>query len=287
MSRKALIIGSSGLVAPALARRLREEGWQVRHASRTSEIRLDLADLDMSVLPRDAHAVFLIAAATSLRRCEDEPDATRIINVEAPAEIARFYAGKGAHVLMISTNLVFDGTLPRVPVTSARRPSCVYGQQKAELEDALLALSGPATVIRISKIVESLGQLVANWSDDLAGSCPISPFRDLVCAPVSLARLVDILLHAAAHRSTGVFQHSGARDVDYSEVARTLCRKMKVPETLVEPMRGADLPVPPVALPRHTTLAEVLPSDFAPKEPEDSSAVLSGFLDRYGTLTKP
>jgi dTDP-4-dehydrorhamnose reductase len=287
MSREALIIGSSGFVAPALGHRLREAGWQVRHASRTGEIRLDLAKLDMSILPQDADAVFLIAAATALRRCEDDPHATGIINVEAPAEIARFYAGKGAHVVMISTNLVFDGRKPTVPGTSFRRPDCVYGQQKAELEDALLALSGPATVLRITKIVESLRQLIANWSDDLAAGRPIRPFIDLVCAPVSLNRVVDILVHAARQRSAGVFQHSGDRDIGYAEIARVLCRRMKVSDMLVEPVKGADLPVPPVALPRHTTLAEYLPSGFAPNEPEDSSAVLGEFFDGYGALTKP
>ena len=70
MSREALIIGSSGLLAPALGHRLREDGWQVRHASRSGEISLDLAKLDLSVLPQDVDAVFLIAAATALRRCD-------------------------------------------------------------------------------------------------------------------------------------------------------------------------------------------------------------------------
>jgi dTDP-4-dehydrorhamnose reductase len=280
MSRKALIIGSSGLVAPALGRRLRGEGWQVTHASRSGGIRVDLAELDMSVLPNDVDAVFLIAAATALRRCEDEPEATRIINVDAPAEIARFYASMGAHVLTISTNLVFDGAEPAAPVTSVRRPACVYGQQKAELEDTLLALSGPAMVLRITKIVESLRQLVVTWSDNLASGRPIKPFRDLVCAPVSLTRVVDILVHAARQRSAGVFQHSGDRDIDYAGIAQALCRRMKVPDTLVVPVRGADLPVPPVALLRYTTLAEYLPPGFAPKESENISAVVAGFLDR-------
>src|SRR6476619_5595599 len=130
MSKKALIIGFSGLVAPALGRRLCEDGWQVRYASRSGDILLDLSQLDLSLLPSDVDAVFLIAAATALRRCEEEPELTRITNVDAPAKIARFYAAKGAHVLMISTNLVFDGTAPFVPVASARAPSCVYGRQK-------------------------------------------------------------------------------------------------------------------------------------------------------------
>jgi dTDP-4-dehydrorhamnose reductase len=287
MIRKALIIGSSGLVAPALGKRLRGEGWKVTHASRSGEIRLDLAKLDPSVLPDDVDAVFLIAAATSLRHCETEPEATRIVNVAAPTAIARFHAARNAHVLAISTNLVFDGTAPAMPVPSPARPTCAYGRQKAELEQALLALPTPATVLRITKIVDSLGQLTSTWADDLARGRPIRPFRDLYCAPVSLDRVVDILVHAATWRSAGLFQHSGDSDIGYAEIARALCRKMKVPDTLVDPVMGADLPVPPVASPRHTTLAEFLPPDFSPQAPEDITTVLAGFLDRYRALTKP
>jgi hypothetical protein len=46
-------------------------------------------------------------------------------------------------------------------------------------------------------------------------------------------------------------------------------------------VRGGDLAAPPVALPRHTTLAEFLPSDFMPKGPENAADVLARFLDRY------
>lgn len=282
MSRRALIIGSSGLVAPALSRRLEAEGWQVLTTSRTGNagLRFDLARPDVKALPPDVGAVFLIAAETSLRRCEDEPDATRVVNVLTPLAIAQFYAERGAHLLTISTNLIFDGTAPASLAMAERRPACVYGQHKAELEEALLALSTPVTILRITKIAETLEQLTTGWSRDLAAGRPIKPFRDLVCAPVSLARVVDILVHAARHRASGIFQHSGDRDVDYAEIARTLCRKMKLPETLIEAGHGADLPSPPVAMPAHTTLAELVPADFTPPHAEDVSAVLAAFLDR-------
>jgi hypothetical protein len=104
---------------------------------------------------------------------------------------------------------------------------------------------------------------------------------------VTLTRVVDILIHAASQRSAGVFQHSGDRDIDYAEIARALCRRMKLSDRLVEPVKGADLPLPRGSLPRHTTLAEYLPAGLAPNEPEDSSAVLGEFLDRCCALTKP
>ncbi len=285
MKRRALIIGASGLLAPALGRRLQEEGWLVRHTSRRGDVglRLDLAELQGTVPPGDFDAVFFIAAETSLRRCEDDPAATHVVNVRSPAAMANYFAARGSHVLTLSTNLVFDGTTAAAPAALQRQPACVYGKQKAELEDIFLALGARATVLRITKIVESLDKLTAGWADDLAAGRPIHPFSDLVCAPVSLARVLDILVHAAARRVAGMFQHSGDRDIGYAEIARVICRRMKLPEALVAPVRGADLLVPPVALPRHTTLAETLPAGFAPEEPENASAVLAGFLDRRGT----
>jgi len=283
MSRRALIIGSSGLVAPILSRKLQGAGWRVFLTSRsdTAEIRFDLARPDPGVLPADIDAVFLIAAETSLRRCENEPEATYGINVLAPAAIAQLYASVGAHVLTLSTTLVFDGSAPFMSPVSARHPACMYGKQKADLEDALMRLPAPVTVLRITKIVESLERLATDWSRDLLAAKPIKPFIDLVCAPVSLSRVVEILAYSTEHRLPGLYQHSGDRDIDYAEIARMLCRRMKLGENLIEPCRSAGLQVPPIAVPAHTTLDEAVPSGFAPQQPEDISVVLAGFFHKY------
>jgi dTDP-4-dehydrorhamnose reductase len=284
MSRRALIIGSTGLVAPALSGKLHELGWQVIHTSRSGaeNIHLDLKQPDLHVLPPDIQAVFLIAAETSLRRCEDEPGSTEVINVLTPAAIARHYSGGGAHILTLSSSLVFDGAVPSAPPLSARRPVCVYGQQKARLEDVLTGLPGPATILRTTKIVESLRPLTADWSRNLRAAKPIRPFLDLVCAPVSLVRIIEILVYCAHHRLSGIFQHSGDRDIDYAVIARALGKRLKVPEDLIKPCRSADLPTPPVVIPPNTTLSEAVPGGLTPQSPEDVPLVLGQFLDSYG-----
>ena len=283
MSRRALIIGSTGLVAPALSGRLKKLGWQTILTARSDadHIHLDLREPDLSVLPLDIQAVFLIAAETSLRRCEDEPESTERVNVLAPAAIARHYSSAGAHILTLSSSLVFDGSLPFAPPLSARRPACVYGRQKARLEDVLTGMPAPTTILRTTKIVESLARLTTDWSRDLRAAKPIRPFIDLVCAPVSLARIVDILSYCADQRLSGLFQHSGDRDIDYVVISRALGHRMRVPEGLIRPCRIADLPSPPVVAPAHTTLSEAVPAGL-PQSPEDVPLVLGQFLDRYG-----
>lgn len=283
MSRRALIIGASGLVAPALARKLRELGWQTIHTARTGSdhISFDLAKPDLSVLPRDVEAVFLIAADTSLRRCEDDPAGTERINVRTPGEIARHYASAGAHILTLSTSLVFDGSTAFPGPSALRRPLCVYGRQKAYLEDILTGLPTPAAILRTTKIVESLAPLTSQWSRDLRAGKSVRPFADLVCSPVSLARIVDILSHCAHHRLSGTFQHGGDRDIDYAAIARALCRRMRAAEDLIDPCRSAELPTPPVIIPAHSTLGEAVPTGFTPAGPEDALLVLADFLARY------
>ena len=282
MSRRALIIGSTGLVAPALSVGLRELGWQTIHTSRSSaeHIHLDLKEPDLDILPPDIQAVFLIAAETSLRRCEDEPDSSERINVLTPAEIARHYSATGAHILTLSSSLVFDGAVPFAQPSSARRPTCEYGRQKADLETILTGLPAPVTILRTTKIVESLTHLTSGWSRDLLAAKPIKPFLDLVCSPVSLARIVEILVYCAHHRINGIFQHSGDRDIDYAVIARALAQRMKVPDSLIRPCRSADLATPPVVAPANTTLSEAVPAGLAPQSPEDVLLVLSKFLDR-------
>jgi dTDP-4-dehydrorhamnose reductase len=273
-------------VAPALSSRLRELGWQVIHTSRSGaeHIHLDLKQPNLHVLPPNIQAVFLIAAETSLRRCEGEPGSTEVINVLTPAAIARHYSAAGAHIVTLSSSLVFDGAVPSVPPLSARRPVCVYGRQKARLEDALAGLPALTTILRTTKIVESLGPLTSDWSRDLRAAKPIKPFVDLVCAPVSLARIVDILSYCAHHNVSGLFQHSGDRDIDYAVIARALGQRLKVSQKLIRPCRSADLPTPPVVAPANTTLSEAVPADFTLQSPEDVPLVLSQFLDRYGAL---
>ena len=284
MSRRALIIGSTGLVAPALSGKLKELGWQTIHTARSGadHIHLDLREPDLSVLPHDIQAVFLIAAETSLRRCEDEPDITERVNVLTPAAIARHYSSAGTHILTLSSSLVFDGVVAFARTLSARRPVCEYGRQKARLEDVLTGMAAPTTILRTTKIVESLARLTRDWSRDLRAAKPIKPFLDLVCAPVSLARIAEILSYCADHRLSGLFQHSGDRDIDYAVVARVLAQRMRVPEDLIRPCRSADLPTPPVVAPAHTTLSEAIPAGLTPQSPEDVPLVLSQFLDRYG-----
>jgi dTDP-4-dehydrorhamnose reductase len=275
MAKRCLIIGSSGLVAPALAAKFKAMGWVVNATSRRAgaAIVFDLAKPDYSVLP-SADAVVLLAGETSLSRCEGDPVAARTVNLETPAAIAKRYAKEGALVLMLSTNLVFDGEQPFAAPDARRNPRCEYGRLKLALEDVLLDIEGPGAVLRITKIAESLVALLTRWRGELAKGKPISPFIDMVCAPISLARVVEIVAYITEGNHRGIFQHSGEADLNYAEVAAMLCRQTDLAETLVQPVKATGA----VTLPRHTTLREMLPQEFHPAIQERAGDVLKPLL---------
>jgi dTDP-4-dehydrorhamnose reductase len=57
-------------------------------------------------------AVVHCAAATSLEWCELNPEEAAVVNAEASGRIARHCREQGARMVQVSTDYVYDGTVP-------------------------------------------------------------------------------------------------------------------------------------------------------------------------------
>lgn len=152
---KVLILGSRGRLGSALLRR-----WQ--NLPDTEVVALTRAEVDLSD-PEKASAglaaipfgtgdvVVNCAAATDVDGCEKDRDGARCINAESPGRIARLCATRGARLVHIGTDYVFDGALDR-PYTEEDepRPLSHYGQTKLEGDREVLAASPVHCVVRVS-----------------------------------------------------------------------------------------------------------------------------------------
>jgi len=146
---KILVIGSSGQVANALARQA-----GTHDVIRVGRPQFDLAnptgiaDLIGQVSP---DAIINAAAYTAVDRAEDEIEAARALNEIGPAALARSAEARGVPFLHISTDYVFSG-LGGAPYaeTADTAPLNVYGQTKADGEQAVLALNPSALIVRTS-----------------------------------------------------------------------------------------------------------------------------------------
>ena len=265
-----LVVGGDGLIGRHLSERLRLVGRPVLATSRratggeTGWLHLDLSKpISAAELPDRVRAAYLLAAVTSMAACEADRDGTRRINTQAILELAGLLRQRGAHLVLVSTNLVTAGDRPRIKATDAMAPQNAYAAQKLEAEERLLA-EGGASVLRITKIVEGLEPLLTQWAAKLRSGQIIEPFSDLICAPITLGYVVDTVIRLADQRLEGTFQVSSDRDIGYDDIAQALARRLGADPSLVQPTRSDLAGVKLAACPKHTTL-ELGPDRAGPR----------------------
>ena len=99
------------------------------------------------------------AAYTAVDKAEDEAEKAYRINCIGALNVARTARSRGAKLVHISTDYVFDGT-SRIPYTedSPKSPINVYGKTKAESEDLIAQAMTQYYIIRTSWLYGSGGR---------------------------------------------------------------------------------------------------------------------------------
>ncbi|MCB1091111.1 MAG: dTDP-4-dehydrorhamnose reductase [Verrucomicrobiae bacterium] len=171
MSRqKIIIIGSNGRLGRALLEACHPR-FDVVAMTRYD---LDLAWSERRICealdPIDADLVLLTAGNTNVDHCELYPDEAEQLNVTAPGAIARWCARRGIRLINFSSDYVFDGEKTQ-PYTEEDpiNPLSVYGQSKADGEEATLAASDRHLVVRLTWLYGP-GKALAtpDWAVELA-----------------------------------------------------------------------------------------------------------------------
>jgi dTDP-4-dehydrorhamnose reductase len=97
-------------------------------------------------------------AHTAVDRAEDEPELAFRANAEAPAELARLCAARGAAFVHYSTDYVFDGTA-RIPYREEdpTAPLGVYGASKLAGEQGIQASGAQHLILRTAWVYATRG----------------------------------------------------------------------------------------------------------------------------------
>jgi dTDP-4-dehydrorhamnose reductase len=139
---KALITGGGGQLASDLHELLGDDARSYTHAE------LDIADsaaLDRAFEDVRPDVVFNCAAFHNVDICETEPDSAWAVNVRAVRDLA----GRGAKLVHLSTNYVFDGRREEpYGEGDLPNPRSVYALTKLAGEHAALAYGDGALVVR-------------------------------------------------------------------------------------------------------------------------------------------
>ena len=257
---RALIIGIDGKIGRALEERLTRLGWEVIGTSRRPEQRKKVWPLDLEHLkgledlPSCDH-LFICAAMTKYADCQKNPEQARRVNVDAPIAITRHFSPCGAHIVFLSTNAVFNGTVPQQLSDSDTAPTSFYGRSKADAEKELLKIGGSSfAILRMTKVLSSDQHLFFGWISSLRSSKEVHAFHDMSIAPITLEHVIDGLVAIASTRSTGIFQASASYDISYFEAAQYLARRIGADPFLVIRESATDSGTPPEENPRFTSL---------------------------------
>lgn len=156
---KVLITGAAGQVGRAVSKSAPSgvEAVAVAHGE------LDIADKEAvaDCLERLAPDVIINAAAyTAVDRAESEPEVAEQVNARGPEHLAASAARRGARLVHLSTDFVFDGqsSTPYRPGSPAH-PLSVYGRTKRDGELAVLQrLPERAVVLRTAWVYAAEGR---------------------------------------------------------------------------------------------------------------------------------
>lgn len=167
--------------------------------------------------------LILAAALTAVDYCEDHQDEAFSVNAEGPREVARICAQKGAKMVFVGTDFVFEGTgLGAYTEDDAVKPISVYGASKLRGEENVMAASADNMVVRIAWLYGPGAPAFPEWIIDKACSesaCSL-PAEKIGCPTYApdIAKWLDSLLTGPEHhKARGVFHLCNSEPCTWQE----------------------------------------------------------------------
>ena len=243
-----LLIGADGLVGRHLSAAL-PAGDTVRTYRRDPPENgrpLDITDTDAlrAAIAEVRPKVILLAAADAyVERCERDPTATRLVNVEAPRRIAEAITASDALLVVFSSEYVFDGTAGAYAEDDGRRPINEYGRQKAALEDIALA-TGRGLVCRTSAVFGDdprRKNFVCQVVDRLRSGETFEVPSDQLVTPTYAPSLARAVVELAERARTGIYHVAGPQVMGRLEFARLVVEAFRLDASLLRPRRTQEL----------------------------------------------
>ena len=229
--RRVLVVGAAGQVGRELVAELtrRAGPLEVVSASRSHtdpdrQFRLEQPEtIERLVSAVGADHVILAAAATNVAWCEEHPNESRAINVRG-TEAATLAAHRvGASLTFISSDYVFDGMSGPYGENGAANPINVYGAQKLEAEDAVMAADAGNLVVRTCQVFGDdprRTNFVVRVVDRLRRGETVAAASDMFGTPTFAPDLARGLVDLTLSRASGIWHVAGDRFLSRYELAK-------------------------------------------------------------------
>jgi dTDP-4-dehydrorhamnose reductase len=191
-----LVIGREGQLARSLAERAPHHGINATFIGRPQIELADPKTIEAAIGGSSAPIVVNTAAYTAVDQAEGEPDPAWQVNAAAPGIMAAAASARGARLVHISTDYVFDGRSSAFYTEEDEvAPLGVYGRTKLGGEECVRAAGREHAIVRTAWVYSPFGRNFVRTMLTLAKDRPeIRVVADQIGTPTSALDLADGLL---------------------------------------------------------------------------------------------
>ncbi|WP_081972767.1 SDR family oxidoreductase [Leptolyngbya sp. KIOST-1] len=255
--RRLLVTGASGFLGWHLCRAA-QATWQVvgtYHRHRPPLPGVELYELDLTALAAlppwleslAPDAVIHTAALSQPNRCEQEPDLSHRLNVEATRVLAQFCGNSNIPLAFTSTDQVFDGQAAPYSEDSPPSPISLYGRHKVEAEALVQALHPFAAVCRLPLLYgppsPTAECFLQGFVRTLRAGQPLHLFTDEFRTPAYVEDVAAGLL-LALEKATGLLHLGGPERLSRYDFGLRMAAVFGLETALIVPGKQADVVMP-------------------------------------------
>jgi dTDP-4-dehydrorhamnose reductase len=167
------------------------------------------------------------AGMTNVDKCECFPEIANKINSEAAKLVSDVCLKNNIDLIFISTDHLFDGTIPNVSENHIKNPLNCYGRTKSLGEDFVNKNNPNALIIRTNffgwgtSYRKSFSDFVI---DNLRLGNSITLFSDVFYTPILIDDLVDITMKLYFNKAVGVFNVVGNNRISKLEFGKEVAK---------------------------------------------------------------
>ncbi len=179
------------------------------------------------------------AALADLEACENNPDLSRRLNIDLPAQLAKACKARGISFVHISTDAVFDGEKDGFYTEEdTPNPLGVYSQTKFAGEQAVFAEYANAIVARVNFYGWSLSgrrSLAEFFHHNLTNNKSMSGFTDVRFCPMLVNDTARTLIKMLQKNLSGLYHVVGPQAMSKYQFGVEIARRFSLKESEISP----------------------------------------------------
>jgi dTDP-4-dehydrorhamnose reductase len=248
------VTGAGGLIGNALLHAPNApQGRPIIGLTRNELDLLDFAALERRFRVDSPALVIHCAAISTAAACAKNPELARRVNLEVTRKLTELCAA--ARLILLSTDLVFDGRQGNYAETDAVNPLNLYAETKVEAERVVLSHPGNL-IIRTSLNAGTsptgdrsfAEQTHAAWRRGETLKLFTDEFRNPIGADVTARAIWELALAGQGiDTPLGIFHVAGAERLNRLQIGQLLAAQWPEVNCRMEPASLRDFPGPPRA----------------------------------------